>query len=34
MNEYLDKKLRILNMHDEEPNLFDGHRKTKNKCTI
>ena len=35
MNEYLDKKLRILNMHDEEPKIcFDGHRKRKNKCTI
>ena len=35
VNEYLDKKLRELNMHDEEPKICSmGHRSIKNKCTV
>ena len=35
VNEYLDKKLRVLNMHDKEPKLCSMvHRSAKNKCTI
>ena len=30
VNEYLNKKLRVLNMHDEEPkNLFNGSQIDK-----
>ena len=35
VNEFLDKKLRVLNMHDEEPKICSmNHRSTKNVCTI